>query len=76
MSTFKFDFKPFGGSLVIFTPFCSTDTGNTLVGMDVSHNRKSFDTFAGSMFSQMRSSSDIHDAAKWQFCKHAKRAKS
>ena len=32
--------KPLGGSLVIFTPFCSTCTGKLLAGIDVSHKRK------------------------------------
>ena len=67
--TRRLDRRPLGGSLVIFTPFCSTDTGNTWVGMDVSQRRKSLDTLLGSMPSQMRSSSGIHDAARWQFCR-------
>ena len=35
--------RPFGGSLVILTPFCRMETGKCGDGADVSHSRKSGD---------------------------------
>ena len=38
----------FGGSFVIFTPFCSTAVGNDSEGIEVSHNRNSGCTLSAS----------------------------
>mmetsp|Transcript_65388 Transcript_65388/g.173848 ORF Transcript_65388/g.173848 Transcript_65388/m.173848 type:complete len:371 (+) Transcript_65388:1511-2623(+) len=70
----KFDFRPFGGSLVIFSPFCSTLTGNCGDGIDVSHRRKASETCLPESFSGFRSSTStssfcIHEGARWQFCR-------
>lgn len=63
-------FRPLGGSLVILTPFCKIDTGNSLQGIDVSHNRKSLCTVSGLSSSHTRSSSANHEIYKWQFCRY------
>ena len=62
----KFARRPWGGSNVIFTPFCRTEMGKVGVGIEVSHNRKSpwvLSLKSSTSFSK----SDIQDAAKWQF---------
>ena len=53
--------RPLGGSLVILTPFCSTETGNLGEGIDVSHRRKAPSVLSGTMSSTSFSSADIHD---------------
>mmetsp|Transcript_19245 Transcript_19245/g.73653 ORF Transcript_19245/g.73653 Transcript_19245/m.73653 type:complete len:540 (-) Transcript_19245:5059-6678(-) len=60
---------PLGGSMVILTPFWSTETGNLGLGMAVSHSRKFGDVVSGSSSSHSRSSVGIHDSARWQFCR-------
>jgi hypothetical protein len=62
----KLDLNPEGGSRVIFTPFYNTDIGNELVGIEVSHSRKSLFMLSSSS-SQILSKSVIQDIAKWQF---------
>ena len=37
----RFDRNPWGGYIVIFTPFCNTDIGKAGVGIEVNHNLKS-----------------------------------
>mmetsp|Transcript_3517 Transcript_3517/g.8442 ORF Transcript_3517/g.8442 Transcript_3517/m.8442 type:complete len:210 (-) Transcript_3517:1964-2593(-) len=63
----RFDFRPFGGSLVIFRPFCKTLTGKSGLGIAVSHKRKLSWTLSGCKSSTKASSFPIHDDAKWQF---------
>mmetsp|Transcript_16562 Transcript_16562/g.49426 ORF Transcript_16562/g.49426 Transcript_16562/m.49426 type:complete len:254 (+) Transcript_16562:1410-2171(+) len=63
-------FRPFGGSSVILTPSCSTETGKSGLGMLVSHSRKSLCTLSGWMPSTMRSRLGIQLTARWQFCRH------
>ena len=58
---------PLGGSLVIFTPFCSTKAGKALLGSEVSHSRKVGCTRSGESSSQMRSSVGIQLTHRWQF---------
>ena len=53
--------RPFGGSLVILTPFCSTDTGNFGEGIEVSHSRKEESVLSGRMSSTSFSSAVIHE---------------
>ena len=59
--------SPLGGSLVILTPFCSTETGNLAEGIEVSHSRKEGSVLLGSMPSTSRSSCGIHETKRWQF---------
>jgi hypothetical protein len=60
--------RPFGGSVVIFSPFSSTDAGKMSLGYEVSHNRKSGCTSpAVSCCSQINSSLGRKDLARWQF---------
>lgn len=61
--------SPLGGSLVTLTLFCSTDTGNFVVGMELRYKRKSsWISAPGSPMVLMSSSiANIHEAAKWQF---------
>ena len=57
--------SPFGGSLVIFTDCCSTGTGKSRDGSDVSHSRKlNAQALLAVMRSQMSSSLRIHDGAR------------
>ena len=51
--------SPFGGSLVILTPFCRMDTGNLSEGPEVSHSRNSGEVESGLMSSQIFSSVGI-----------------
>ena len=51
--------SPLGGSLVILTPFCSTETGNLGEGIEVSHRRKFESVLSGTMSSTSFSSADI-----------------
>ena len=50
---------PFGGSLVILMPFCSTDTGNLGEGIEVSQRRKAGSVLSGLMSSTSFSSAPI-----------------
>ena len=61
--------RPLGGSLVSFTPFCSTGTGKVVDGIDDSHSRKSGCTGSVSLTSSSTifSRDGIHDVARWQF---------
>lgn len=67
---------PLGGSLVSFTPFCSTGTGKYGAGMDVRKRRKSalmgpasdVPARRSASVSTIFSSCGIHDLARWQFC--------
>jgi len=59
--------RPFGGSLVILIPFCSTETGNFFEGIEVSHKRKDGSVLLGSMSSTSFSSVAIHETKRWQF---------
>jgi hypothetical protein len=61
------DFRPFGGSTVIFMPFCSTLTGKCGAGIELSHSLKVGATFSGSSSSTRRSSTGMKDCARWQF---------
>lgn len=61
-------FNPFGGSFVIFTPFCRTVTGKSSDGYEVSQSRKSVWVVSGRKPSQICSSFPIQLFAKWQFC--------
>eukprot|EP00327_Prymnesium_parvum_P042976 CAMPEP_0195650614 /NCGR_PEP_ID=MMETSP0815-20121206/31816_1 /TAXON_ID=97485 /ORGANISM="Prymnesium parvum, Strain Texoma1" /LENGTH=93 /DNA_ID=CAMNT_0040794441 /DNA_START=169 /DNA_END=450 /DNA_ORIENTATION=- len=61
MAVRRFARKPLGGSFVIFTPFCNTDTGNLFDGIDVSHSLKDGSVLAGSVSSTSFSSVGIHD---------------
>mmetsp|Transcript_24000 Transcript_24000/g.78087 ORF Transcript_24000/g.78087 Transcript_24000/m.78087 type:complete len:223 (-) Transcript_24000:3073-3741(-) len=69
---FKLALTPLGGSLVSLTPFCSTSTGKVCAGIDVSHSRKSSCTEECGWFisSTSRASDNIHELARWQFCRH------
>mmetsp|Transcript_66757 Transcript_66757/g.204253 ORF Transcript_66757/g.204253 Transcript_66757/m.204253 type:complete len:241 (-) Transcript_66757:5715-6437(-) len=58
--------RPFGGSFVIFTPFCSSSAGNCFVGIEVSHRRYIVSVSSGFICSQMRSSSGNQLMDKWQ----------
>lgn len=58
MGSLKYDLvifalKPFGGSLVIFTPFCRTNTGKWSAGYEVNHKRKSGCVVSTVKFSQI-----------------------
>lgn len=53
--------------MVIFTEFCRTAIGNELVGIDVSHNLNYLWVFSPN-YSTIFYRSDIHEAARWQFC--------
>mmetsp|Transcript_19771 Transcript_19771/g.49774 ORF Transcript_19771/g.49774 Transcript_19771/m.49774 type:complete len:509 (+) Transcript_19771:1999-3525(+) len=64
----KFALNPLGGSLVIFTPICSTCTGKAIEGMEVSQRRKLLLMLSGLNCSTMASSRGIHEIARWQFC--------
>mmetsp|Transcript_74194 Transcript_74194/g.176946 ORF Transcript_74194/g.176946 Transcript_74194/m.176946 type:complete len:223 (-) Transcript_74194:4774-5442(-) len=72
----KFDFRPFGGSMVIFMPFCSTEMGNSDDGIDVSHKRNCSFTLSGSSSSTITSKVGIQDGARWQFCRITQRPPS
>ena len=61
---------PRGGSTVILTAFCKIETGKVGDGIDVSHNRKDAWVFSAFIPSHKRSRVFIHDAARWQFCRH------
>ncbi len=63
-----FCFKPDGGSRVIFTEFCKTETGNEDEGILVSQSLKSL-CLVSSIDSTILSNSDIQETAKWQFIK-------
>ena len=52
--------RPFGGSFVILTPFCSTLTGKAALGMLVSQRRKSRCTFSASTASTFGSPLSRH----------------
>lgn len=60
--------KPIGGSLVIFTAICNTDTGNDAHGMEVSQRRNYFFTVSTVKLYTIAYSVDIHEVARWQFC--------
>ncbi len=62
----KLALNPWGGSSVIFTPFCNTDIGNVGVGIDVSHSLKSGWVASLNYYTSFYSDG-IQDAAKWQF---------
>lgn len=62
----KFARRPWGGSSVIFTPFCSTEIGKEEVGIEVSQSLKSPWVFSLN-YSTNFYNSGIHEAAKWQF---------
>mmetsp|Transcript_17018 Transcript_17018/g.59547 ORF Transcript_17018/g.59547 Transcript_17018/m.59547 type:complete len:296 (-) Transcript_17018:1049-1936(-) len=63
----KLDFSPFGGSFVIFKPFCRTLTGKSGLGIAVSQSRNWSCTLSGCRSSTNTSSLPIQDDAKWQF---------
>mmetsp|Transcript_15467 Transcript_15467/g.36110 ORF Transcript_15467/g.36110 Transcript_15467/m.36110 type:complete len:310 (+) Transcript_15467:1472-2401(+) len=64
----RFARKPLGGSLVIFTPFCSTAMGKAGEGLEVSQSRKSGAVSSGLMSSIMVSRVGIQLTKRWQFC--------
>ncbi len=57
---------PFGGSLVTFTEFCSTDTGKALVGMEERNSLKSscMNVSGEENSFTVLSIDNIHEAAK------------
>mmetsp|Transcript_27048 Transcript_27048/g.70758 ORF Transcript_27048/g.70758 Transcript_27048/m.70758 type:complete len:241 (-) Transcript_27048:325-1047(-) len=58
--------RPFGGSLVILTPFCRRSGGNCGVGMEVSHRRYMLSVSSAFCCSQIRSSSGSQEIERWQ----------
>ena len=61
-------FNPFGGSLVTFTPFYNTETGNLSLGIEVSHILNS-ELGSLTIFSKIESKVGMNEGAKWQFCR-------